>query len=290
MDFREIHITQPSQLKYRNKCVSIRTNDQLIDSIPLSEINTIVVDSSQVIFSERFLVGCQENNVNLVLTDKKHQPVLMTTKPRVHDQINWSDSIKALVWQTIVRSKLKNESMLLSYLKLRSFTLPDFGVEITDSIEALAAKTAFRQLFGDDFVRDRDVQDVNQILNYGYSLLAHYLTTEIVSHGYLPALGTHHHSSDNDCNLAWDLVEPFRFLIDKYAFDHQHQEMNVLMRSNLIDLLNIGITFNGQHYETLGSCLNDYVVFVLRTLSSGNLHDFKIEVGKDALDEIIDHV
>ena len=70
MDFREIHITQPSQLKYRNKCVSIRTNDQLIDLIPLSEINTIVVDSAQVIFSEPFLIGCQKNHVNLVLTDE----------------------------------------------------------------------------------------------------------------------------------------------------------------------------------------------------------------------------
>ena len=93
MDFREIHITQPAQLKYRNKCVSIRTNDRLIDSIPLNEINTIVVDSPQVIFSERFLVGCQENNVNLVLGDKKHQPVSMTTKPRIHDQIKFAVNI-----------------------------------------------------------------------------------------------------------------------------------------------------------------------------------------------------
>lgn len=290
MDFREIHITQPSQLKYRNGCVSIRTNDHLIDSIPLSEINTIVVDSSRVIFSERFLVGCQKNHVSLVLTDKRHQPGLMTTKPRVYEQMGWSESIKSLVWQSIVRSKLKNESMLLSYLNLPSFTLPDFGVEITDSIEALAAKTIFHQLFGADFVRDRDLRDVNQILNYGYSLLAHYLVTEIVSHGYLPVLGIHHHSNDNDCNLAWDVVEPFRFVIDKYAFEHQHQDMNVLMRSNLIDLLNIGITLNGQHYETLSSCLNDYVALVLRTLNSGNLHDFKIEVGKDVMDAVIDHV
>lgn len=290
MDFREIHITQPSQLKYKNECVSIRTNDQLIDSIPLDEINTIVVDSPQVIFSERFLVGCQENNVNLVLTDKKHQPVSMTTKPRIHYQMNWSNSIKLLIWQEIVRAKLRHQAMLLSYLKMPSFTLPDFGVEITDSIEALVAKTNFRQLFGNDFVRDRDLHDVNQVLNYGYSLLAHYLTTEIVSHGYLPAWGIHHHSNDNDCNLAWDLVEPFRFVIDKYAFDHQHQSMNVLMRSNLIDLLNVGITFNGQHYETLTSCLDDYVALVLRTLSSGNLHDFKIEVGRDVMDAVIDHV
>ena len=290
LDFREIHITQPAQLKYRNKCVSIRTNDQLIDSIPLDEINTIVVDSPQVIFSERFLVGCQENNVNLILTDKKHQPVSMSTKPRIHDQMNWSNSIKSLVWQVIVRAKLMHQAMLLSYLNLTSFTLPDFGVEITDSVEALAAKTTFRQLFGDDFVRDRDLHDVNQVLNYGYSLLAHYLTTEIVSHGYLPALGIHHHSNDNDCNLAWDLVEPFRFVIDKYAFDHQHDRLDVLMRSNLIDLLNIGITFNGQHYETLSSCLDDYVVLVLKTLSSGNLHDFKLEVKRDVMDAVIDHV
>lgn len=290
VDFREIHITQPSQLKYRNECVSIRTNDQLIDRIPLSEINTIVVDSPQVIFSERFLLGCQEKHVNLILTDKRHQPISMVTKPRVYDQMSWSDSIKSLVWQVVVRAKLQHQAMLLSYLNLPSFTLPDFGVKITDSIEALSAKTTFRQLFGDDFVRDRDLHDVNQVLNYGYSLLAHYLTTEIVSHGYLPALGVHHHSNDNDCNLAWDLVEPFRFVIDKYGFDHQHQSMNVLMRSNLIDLLNIGITFNGQHYETLSSCLDDYVALVLRTLSSGNLHDFKIGVGEDVMDAVIDHV
>lgn len=93
MDFREIHITQPAQLKYRNEGVSIRTNDRLIDSIPLNEINTIVVDSPQVIFSERFLVGCQENNVNLILTNKKYQPVSMTTKPRIHDQIKFVVSI-----------------------------------------------------------------------------------------------------------------------------------------------------------------------------------------------------
>lgn len=290
MDFREIHITQPAQLKYRNEGVSIRTNDRLIDSIPLNEINTIVVDSPQVIFSERFLVGCQENNVNLVLTDKKHQPVSMTTKPRIHDQMNWSNSIKSLVWQEIVRAKLRHQAMLLSYLELPSFSLPNFGIEITDSIEALAAKTTFRQLFGDDFVRDRDLHDVNQVLNYGYSVLAHYLTTEIVSHGCLPAVGIHHHSNDNRFNLSWDLVEPFRFVIDKYAFDHQHQSMNVLIRSNLIDLLNIGITYNGQHYETLSSCLDDYVTLVLKTLSSGNLHDFKIEVGKDVMDAVIDHV
>lgn len=93
MYFREIHITQPAQLKYRNKCVSIRTNDQLIDRIPLSEINTIVVDSPQVIFSERFLLACQENNVNLVLTDKNHRLVSMTTRPRIHDQINFAVNI-----------------------------------------------------------------------------------------------------------------------------------------------------------------------------------------------------
>ena len=63
MDFREIHITQPAQLKYRNKCVSIRTNDRLIDSIPLNEINTIVVDSPQVIFSERFLLTAPKENL-----------------------------------------------------------------------------------------------------------------------------------------------------------------------------------------------------------------------------------
>lgn len=226
MDFREIHITQPSQLKYRNECVSIRTNDQLIDRIPLSEINRIVVDSPQVIFSERFLVGCQENNVNLILTDKTHKPVSMTTKPRIHDQMNWSNSIKSLIWQEIVRVKLRHQAMLLSYLELQSFTLPDFGIEITDSIEALAAKTTFRQLFGDGFVRNRDLHDANQILNYGYSLLAHYLTTEILLHGCLPALGIHHHSNDNNCNLSWDLIEPFRFVIDKYAFDHQY-DLNV---------------------------------------------------------------
>ena len=52
-------------------------------------------------------------------------------------------------------------------------------------------------------------------LNYGYSIILSSFTREIVANGYITQLGLFHDNMFNQFNLASDLMEPFRPLVDK---------------------------------------------------------------------------
>ena len=89
-------------------------------------------------------------------------------------------------------------------------------VELADASnrEGHAAKVYFNALFGMDFTRSTDIP-VNAALNYGYSLILSAFNREITANGYLTQLGIFHDNMFNQFNLASDLMEPFRILIDR---------------------------------------------------------------------------
>ena len=80
--------------------------------------------------------------------------------------------------------------------------------------EGHAVKVYFNALFGNGFSRTLDCFE-NAALNYGYSILLSCFTREIVCNGYLTLIGLFHDSQDNPFNLASDLMEPFRPIVDR---------------------------------------------------------------------------
>ena len=83
--------------------------------------------------------------------------------------------------------------------------------------EAIAARIYFSNLFGEGFTRNRDCP-VNYALNYGYKILASYISSCITGRGLLPALGIHHIGPENAFNLTYDFIEPFRYIIDIWTY------------------------------------------------------------------------
>ncbi|MFR8248908.1 MAG: CRISPR-associated endonuclease Cas1 [Lachnospiraceae bacterium] len=53
-----------------------------------------------------------------------------------------------------------------------------------------------------------------QALNYGYSLLLSTFNRCVVANGYITQLGLFHDNVFNQFNLACDLMEPFRPIVD----------------------------------------------------------------------------
>lgn len=149
-------------------------------------------------------------------------------------------------------------------------------------------KQYFHKMFGKDFRRDFTTGLVNSALNYGYMVFTSRLATEIKSHGYTNVLGIHHHSDNNDLNLACDLVEPFRMIVDNYVINHQTGSFDRLYRQDLIDLLNLPIMYNGKHYESVVNAMQYYVDDCFLVLS-GNQNLDRIEV-KLCDNETICHV
>lgn len=136
---------------------------------------------------------------------------------RIVGQFNWDQSRVEQLWNKIVQAKISNKIAVLN-----NYQLPNTAVaqkldqlELNDQTnrEAAAARKYFMALFGDDFVR-RNYDAINAALDYGHAILLSDFNREIDMAGYLTYLGIYHHSDANECNLASDLMEPFRPFID----------------------------------------------------------------------------
>lgn len=79
--------------------------------------------------------------------------------------------------------------------------------------EGHAAKVYFNALFGLDFTRSAE-NSINSALNYGYSLLLSTCARETALNGYITQIGLFHDNIFNQFNLASDLMEPFRPIVD----------------------------------------------------------------------------
>ena len=124
------------------------------------------------------------------------------------------------LWRDIVHSKILAQSIIL-----KEFWEIDRGLEQMASrvliknaanVEAQAARRYWKSLFGDsNFRRDRDAQDQNRFLNYGYAVLRAIVVRAVCGAGLHPSLGLHHHNRYDAFRLADDLVEPFRPSVDR---------------------------------------------------------------------------
>ena len=136
----------------------------------------------------------------------------------MRNQIAWTEDIKQAVWTEIVSEKIKKQAQHLNaYGKKEAEMLYEYISELefgdATNREGHAAKVYFNALFGMDFTRTQE-NCINAALNYGYSLILSLFTREITANGYITQLGLFHDNMFNQFNLASDLMEPFRPIID----------------------------------------------------------------------------
>lgn len=103
--------------------------------------------------------------------------------------------------------------------------------------EAVSAKCYFGKMFGTKFYRD-DKNDVrNFALNYGYKILASYISKCITARGLLTQLGIHHIGESNAFNLTYDFIEPLRVIVDVWVEENIKESFSVAQKQELIGLL-----------------------------------------------------
>ena len=106
-------------------------------------------------------------------------------------------------------------------------------------------------MFGLDFTRTED-NCINAALNYGYSIILSAFNREIVSNGYITQLGLFHDNMFNQFNLASDLMEPFRVLVDLEVLSMKLTEFEPKDKLRLVDILNHEILIDGKNqYDNL---------------------------------------
>ena len=157
-------------------------------------------------------------------------------------QIKWHNNIKQAVWTEIVTEKIRKQKELLEYLgKEEAELLNTYLLEINwndeTNREGHAAKVYFNSLFGKDFSRTSE-NTINAALNYGYSIILSTFAREIVANGYITQLGLFHDNMFNQFNLASDLMEPFRIIVDREVFIMNHDKFEHEEKMQILNILN----------------------------------------------------
>lgn len=216
-------------LKDRQLVIRLPDKDQSITR-PIEDIGVIVIDNKQITLTSGLIEALLGNNCALITCDSSHLPVgLMlplcgntTQTERFRHQLSASLPLKKQLWQQTISQKIANQAQVLKEC---------FGVEVgnmlswsknvksgdSDNLEARAAAYYWRNMFDDEdvFIRDREGEPPNNLLNYGYAILRAIVARGLVSSGLLPTLGIHHHNRYNAYCLADDIMEPYRPYVDE---------------------------------------------------------------------------
>ena len=148
-------------------------------------------------------------------------------------------------------------------------------MEIGDSTnrEGHAAKVYFGALFGKGFTREI-YDDINAKLNYGYSIILSYINREIVACGYLTMIGINHHNEYNPYNLACDLIEPFRVLVDEITYNNINEPFDAEMKIKLVRILEKEVKYEKKYY--LSDAISLYINNILNSLTNNDTSKIKL--------------
>ena len=285
MSWRTVVIASSAKLDYQMGYLVVRKD--MVTKIHLSEIRLLLIESTAVSLTAALLAELTDKKIKVIFCDAKRNPSsellpyygAHDTSLKIRNQITWSDKIKVQMWTEIVSEKIRKQREVL-FLREKKEEADLLGqyleeMELGDATnrEGHAAKVYFNALFGKDFSRSVD-NVANAALNYGYSILLSAFTREITANGYLTQLGLFHDNMFNPFNLASDLMEPFRPLVDRRVLQLQFSELQHEQKMQLVDILNMEIFVN-ERKEYVANAIKIYCKSVFDAISDEDVSQIR---------------
>lgn len=242
MGWRTVIVNEHSKLSYKNNHLIFKSSTKS-EMIHLSEIDMLLCETCDISITTMLLKRLSDENILTIFCDDKRLPSSQIlpyygrhdSSLQLSRQISWQEEVKATVWTEIIAQKIINQGNHLSQLTFDQSSLKlqrlldDLQPFDPTNREGHAARMYFNTLFGNDFARD-DSNDINAGLDYGYTLLMSIFAREIVKSGSLTQLGLKHSNQFNDFNLASDIMEPFRIIVDQIVYEHRNKKFGEIRR------------------------------------------------------------
>ena len=286
MEYKQVIIKKSEKLHFKDKQLIIDKDNQST-KIPLEDINYILIEDSSTIITTRLLAELGKNAISLIVCDERFDPTSIMYPYNYHfkqldvftHQLEIDDSIKNEFWNQIVKRKIENSIRVLEMTSKEEFPISKLNEYINEVIdgdsknrEGLAAKIYFRSIFGSDFIRFYD-DNINAALNYGYTILASAIIRNLAVYGLNTYLGIHHNSKINNFNLAYDFLEPYRSVIDKFVYDNKDDivlPLSFEFRKKLINLLNKEVLHQNKKY-TIEYSISLLIKSYIKSFSTGEI-------------------
>ena len=286
MGYRQVIIKKSEKLHFKDNQLIIEKEDNKT-KVPLEDINYILIEDSSIIITTRLLAELGKNAISLIVCDEKFDPTAIMYPYNYHfkqldvftHQLEIDDDIKNEFWNQIVKRKIENSIRVLEMTSKEEFPISKLNEYISEVVdgdvknrEGLAAKMYFRSIFGSDFIRFFD-DNINAALNYGYTILASAIIRNLAVFGLNTYLGIHHNSKINNFNLAYDFLEPYRSVVDKFVYDNKDDivlPLSFEFRKKLINLLNEEVLHQNKKYTieySIGLLIKSYI----KSFSTGEI-------------------
>ena len=264
---RTLYFGNPAYLSLKMKQMVVRipqkddgdlpSEEDMVRTVPIEDLGVIILDNKQITITQGLIDALLENNCALITCDSKRMPVgLMLPlagntiqNERFRSQLDSSLPLRKQLWQQTIEAKIRNQAAVLKYVTGQEHkNMLKWSDSVrsgdADNMEARAAVYYWKTIFPNDpcFIRDREDEGANALLNYGYAILRAVVARALVGAGLLPTLGIHHHNRYNAYCLADDIMEPYRPYVDKLVVEMLEDGAgDKLNATNKVKLLNIPV-------------------------------------------------
>jgi len=252
MVWRSVMISRPAKLRREHYSLAIEQEQTAL--VPFEDIAVIMLNHREISLTHPVLSACGEYGISLFATSDTHHPSGVFLPFLTHSratrwlrfQLDMPRPVAKQTWAAMVRKKISNQAACLKLAGIEGADrLAAYAQRVrsgdSGNIESQAAAFYFTKLFGKDFQRGQE-RWLNAALDYGYAVLRGTIARGLVAHGLLPSIGLFHASEQNAFNLADDLIEPFRPLVDLYVAKRRSPDNAELLpndKAELIALLNV---------------------------------------------------
>ena len=249
-----------------NESLSNVLKEQAERTIPVEDIGVVVLDHRRITITSGALDALLENNCAVITCNAQGHPVGLLLplsgntlqSERFREQIASSLPLRKQLWQQTIKQKITNQAAVLRSVTGNDEKCMQVWAEQVrsgdpDNIEARAAAHYWQHLFPElpHFVRAREGEPPNNLLNYGYAILRAVVARALVGSGLLPTLGIHHHNRYNAYCLADDIMEPYRPYVDRLVLNIIRTngvmaELTRELKSQLLVIPTLDVVVNGK--------------------------------------------
>lgn len=226
----------------------------------------VVIENRQISITSALLGRFATEKIAVIVCDEFYQPSGILNPIAAHvrhaqfakAQTLFPEDKKTDLWRCIIEQKILNQSIVLDRFghNRESAELHNIAEGInngnTVAVEGYAASLYFKTLFPKLIRKTNEIDARNDALNYGYAILRATILRSIAANGLLSAIGIWHSSDLNPGNLADDIIEPFRPIVDNVVreiFQEKPEQPTIYKaeKLKLIGILQENIIIDGKN-------------------------------------------
>lgn len=209
-------------------CISRPQQDKVF--VLPSDIDVLCLHHPAITLTAHTLQTLSEEGAIVLVTNSQHLPIAqvypllapMRQTLRLFQQFELQGSEwRGIIWQKLVQARLLGEAAVLRSLgKNGALFLERLAGKVrpgdAGQCESQGARHYWGLVLPANFRRSKQgaTDTINVRLNFGYTVLRSLIARSIACAGLNGCLGVGHSNQQNPFNLADDLIEPYRFLVE----------------------------------------------------------------------------